>query len=177
MRNKISHILFILIFIISCEGNPQENLCVNKKILDSVEDYIKENEYKIALYSEDGNLLHEVYFYLYFFNIDTFSYFTIWESFIFDDSASVFIDKEFLKNKVFHKFTILDRYVCVINNDENHLFSNYKEKTIQNNKKQNVNDIPIYDGILYPATYQYYHIGDEFFIEKADTLLFFFSSD
>lgn len=165
----------------SCTNNSQtkRELCISDELLQCIEEYINENEYKIAIYDEADNYLYDIYYSLFFFNEGSFGYFTIWESFMPANPKNILIDENLLTDTNFLYYNILERDVFIINgtNTENNiLFSSCQENIFLGKKNRSIDEVPIYDGSFYPATYQYYIQSGNIIIEKKDLALLDFSS-
>ena len=181
MCKKVLHFVLILVIFASCIDNQQKKseFCINNELSQCIEEYIKENEYKIAIYGNEHDLLYNIYYTLFFFNRDTANYFTIWESFIPANPKNIFIEEHLLIDTNFLYYRISERDVFIINgtnNKENILFSSCEENILLGKKKQNIDEVPIYDGSLYPATYKYSNKDGNIIIKKMDTTLLYFSS-
>ena len=185
MKQILLLILFVLCTItvlISCnerlENTYQQEdtiFCISKELSECIQEYICDNEYKIALYNENGELWYPIYYTLYFFNEDTSNYFTIWEFVI---PISPF-DKNLLTDTSILYYRILERDVFIINDvdkENNVLFSSCNDNILLGKEKQNIENFPIYDGSIYPATYRYYNNNKNIIIEKMDTTLLHFIS-
>jgi len=182
MLKKISQLALIFIVFVSCVENQQcePESCVSEELLECIKEYIKENECKIAIYDNDYSLIYDIYYYLFFFDKDSSSYFTMWESFVVESPKSTLIDDSMLVDTNFICYNILERSVFIINgtNKKNNILFSYCEENmiLAKRKIQNIEEVPIYDGSLYPVTYKYYIKDDNVFIEKNNTTLLHFST-
>jgi len=157
----------------------KNELCISNELLQCIEEYINENEYKIAIYDGANNYLYNIYYSLFFFEKGSSNYFTIWESFMPANPKNILIDENLLTDTNFLYYNILERDVFIINGtniEDNILFSSCLNNISLGKKKQNIDDVPIYDGSFYPATYQYYNQNGSIIIKKMDIALLHFSS-
>lgn len=176
---KKKFLLLFLVFVISfsCIGNSKDEnkkeICISNELMQCIKNYIKENEYKIAVYDEDDKLMNEIYYSLLFFNDDSTKYFTIWESYLPPDD---FFENNPLLDTNYLYYNIEKKDVFIINNTgiKSNILFFYCEENIRLGKEKNnieMNNIPIYDGSFYPTTYKYYKEEDKIFIEKLDTAI------
>lgn len=176
MIKNFIYFFAIILFATSCNSKVerQKKTCISNELQQCIKDYIKENEYKIAIYDGETNeLIDDIYYSLLFFNINSAEYFTIWESYV-PASRPVFSVESPKLDTNFLYYNVEERNVYVINytGDSNNLLFSYCAENIQLGKeKQRDNDFPIYDGSNYPATYKYYKKKDKIVIEKLDTVI------
>lgn len=70
-----------MLFLSGCNSDYFKNdLCLSNNLKSVIEEYIRSNEYKIALYDENDNRLFNIYFTVYFHSTGSDNYFTILES-------------------------------------------------------------------------------------------------
>ncbi len=170
--------ILIFLLILSCirgksyvkEKDFQErpvisDTCIKTELYECIKNYILENDKKLL----DRNSVYSVYF----FERDSIDYFTIW---VFNSFPKYL---EFYNPNIsfdFINFKILDRNVVFITRKDSKKIELYNLCLNNLTKKEDDHyqkEIPemIYDGSLFPQTYQYNKVEGKFIILNADTLI------
>lgn len=141
---------------------------INSNLLQTIKAYISSND---RFFLKDNYLGDTIYPYynILFFEKDKQNYFMLFTWYMIPDNF------EFIKTKHFYMYYIEKRKVIFFDNGKNAntLICKCKEnlRSARIDRKKN-KTMGIYDGSLYPLTYEYKTQNDSVIIKKADSLFY-----
>jgi hypothetical protein len=137
---------------------------INSNLLQTIKAYISSND---RFFLKEDSIYP--YYNILFFEKDKQNYFMLFTWYMIPDNF------EFIKTKNFYMYYIEKRKVIFFDNGNiaNTLFCKCKEnlKSARIDRKKN-KTMGIYDGSLYPLTYEYKFQKDSVIIKKADSLFY-----